>query len=213
MKIYNTNGNRFLMGYKDIDVKKYCDEYDCDGYLKVNSHQIEVFNKDNTKANLCVNGLHCFTKFLYDINLDYKLYALVINQEIYMSEIISIDPFISKIRIKLPKIFRNFVDVGNQHMIILDNDTSEAEHYSKRYDCNVDYVNIIDRNTMKVDTYERGVGFTLSCGSGNVASAAYCYENDLCDSSIKVINKGGSCDILIEKNIEITSMSVFEREL
>ena len=213
MKIYNTSGNKFLIGYEDIDVIKMCEKYECDGYLKVKSHQIEVFNKDNTKANLCVNGLHCFTKFLYDINLDYKLYALVINQEIYMSEILSIEPFISKIRIKPPKSFRNFVDVGNQHKIILDDDMSEAEHYSKRYDCNIDYVKIIDRNYIEVTSYERGVGFTLSCGSGNVASSVYCYENDLCDQSIKVINKGGTCDILIGKNVEITSMSVFEREI
>ncbi len=213
MKIYNTNGNRFLMGYDDIDVKKLCNEYECDGYLKIKSHQIEVYNKDNTKANLCVNGLHCFTKFLYDIDLEYKLYALVINQEIYMSEIVSKEPFISKIRIKHPKIFRNFVDVGNQHMIILDDDMSEAENYSKRYDSNIDYVNIIDRNCIEVITYERGVGFTSSCGSGNVASAAYCYNNDLCDKSIKVINKGGTSDILIGKNIEITSNTIFERAI
>lgn len=213
MKIYNTNGNRFLIGYEDIDVVKMCEIYKCDGYLKVKSHQIEVFNKDNSKANLCVNGLHVFTKFIYDIDLEYKLYALVINQEIYMSEILNVEPFISKIRIKLPKMFRNFIDVGNHHMIILDDDMSEAKNYSKRYDCNINYVKIINRNCIEVTTYERGVGFTLSCGSGNVASAYYCFKNNLCDKSIKVINLGGSSDIEIGNNIEIISKTNFEREI
>ena len=213
MKIYNTNGNRFVMGYDDIDVVKYCDEYDCDGYLKINGHEMEIINRDNSKANLCVNGLHCFTKFLYDIELDSKEYDLKVNNIIYPSKILNVDPFISKVRINPPKIYKNFVDIGNQHMIIIDDDMSEAEYLCKRYDCNINYVKIIDRNHIEVVTYERGVGYTLSCGSGNTSSAYYCYENGLCDKNIKITNRGGGCEIYIDKYIEITSISHFEREL
>lgn len=213
MKIYSVSGNRFMMGSEDIDVVSLCNKYECDGYLKINSHQISLFNKDNTNANLCVNGLHCFTQYLYELNQNYKIYALVMNHEVYKSEIINEYPFISKLTIKYPKIYRNFVNVGNNHMVIFENNYDKSKIYCARYDCNINYVKIINRKCIEVKTYERGVGFTLSCGSGNVSSAVYCYENDLCDYEVEVINDGGNCFISMGNTIEISSISKYEKEV
>ena len=213
MKIYEVSGNRFILGSEEIDVEKMCDEYECDGYLKIVSHQMQVFNKDNSPADLCVNGLHCFTQYLYDCDSKYKVYALIIGNEVYKSEIIYVDPYISKVSVRNPKVYRNFVSVGNEHMILLDEDIESAPVLCKRYDCNISYVKIINRKCIEVNTYERGVGFTLSCGSGNIASATYCYLNDLCDDYIDVFNEGGVCSIEIGDEVEITSMSRFVREI
>ncbi|MGN1343235.1 MAG: hypothetical protein ACI4U3_01555 [Traorella sp.] len=213
MKIYEVNGNRFILGHEDVDVEKLCNEYDCDGYLKIISHQIQILNKDGSSASLCVNGLHCFTQYLYDYDYKYKVYALITGNEVYKSEIMFADPFVSKISIKTPKVFRNFVSVGNEHMILIDEDSQDASILCNRYDCNINYVTIINRKCIKVKTYERGVGFTKSCGSGNVASAVYCYLNDLCDEQVDVINDGGLCSIELNDDIEITSMSRFVQEI
>ena len=213
MKIYEVSGNRFILGEEDVDVVEMCNKYECDGYLQVCSHQLSVYNKDGSKANLCINGLHCFTQYLYDKDGIYYFYALVIENMVYKSEIISVEPFISKVTIKYPNIYRNYVYLGNDHMILLDEKYENAAMLCERYDCNINYVNVINRKCIEVKTYERGVGFTASCGSGNVSSVAYCYENDLCDKQVDVINEGGICSVEIYNQIEITSMSSFVEEI
>lgn len=210
MKIYNSNGNRFLIGEKEIDVVKNCEKYQCDGYLKVYSHQMEVINADGSKANLCVNGLHCFTHYLYDLNPEYKIYALVIDNVVYKSEILNTNPFVSRITIRKPRINRNFVDVGNQHLVLIDQDVDEASHLCERFNCNINYVHVRNRKCIEVITYERGVGFTKSCGSGNIASFAYANENDLCDNEIIAVNQGGVCFLKMKNQIEMTAMSSYE---
>lgn len=212
MKIYNANGNRFLIGEDDIDVVKMCEKYQCDGYLKVHSHQMTVINADGSKANLCVNGLHCFTHYLYDMNSEYKIYALVIENEVYKSEILNVKPFISRVTVKNPIVQRNFVDVGNQHLVLINHDLIEAKNLCERFECNINYVYIRDRKCIEVITYEKGVGFTKSCGSGNIASFAYVNENDLCDSQVIVVNQGGICSIHRKDKVEMTTMSIFEGE-
>lgn len=212
MKIYEANGNRFLIGREMIDVKKYCKETKCDGFLMIHSHSMRIFNADASEASLCVNGLHCFTHFLFDENKEYILYALLIGNEVYKCEIIQKEPFISTVEIKKPKIFRNFVDVGNEHMILLNEEDNDASRLSKRYDCNINYVNIINRKYIEVKTYEKGVGFTKSCGSGNVASSYYCLNNDLIDNYIHVFNEGGVCEIKMDENVMIQTTSRYVRD-
>lgn len=210
MKLYEANGNRFLIGEDEIDVVKMCNENACDGYLKVHSHQMKIFNADGSEASLCINGLHCFTHYLYDLDPNYSIFALVIDSEVYKSEIKQIEPFISTVSINHCNIYRNFVDVGNKHMMRFDK-MNNAEIYCKRYNCNINYIHVLNRGCIEVITYERGVGFTKSCGSGNIASSAYCYENDLCDSQIDVLNRGGISSVTIKNKIEITTMSSFIR--
>ena len=210
MKIYNANGNRFILGEEEINSVQLCKELKCDGYLKVFSHQMKVINADGSNANLCVNGLHCFTHYLYDKNPEYRVFALVIDSEVYKSEILNIKPFISKVSVKKPIINRNFVDVGNQHLIFVNQDMKDAKHLCERFDCNINYVYVRDRKCIEVITYERGVGFTKSCGSGNVASFAYCFENDMCDNQAIIVNQGGINFISIKERIEITTMSSYE---
>lgn len=212
MKIYEANGNRFLIDRKMIDVKKCCKETKSDGFLFIHSHSMIIFNADGSKASLCVNGLHCFTHFLFDENKEYTLYALLIGNEIYKCEIVQKEPFISTVEIKKPKIFRNFVDVGNEHMILLNEQIDDASRLSKRYACNVNYVKIINQQYIEVKTYEKGVGFTKSCGSGNIASSYYCLSNDLVDDCIQVLNEGGVCEIKMHENILIQTPSQYVGE-
>lgn len=212
MKIYHANENRFLIGEKEIDVEKMCKEYQCDGYLQIYSHQMKIINADGSIASLCVNGLHCFTHYLYDMNPGYNIYALIIDNEVYKSEILNIKPFISRITIQKPKINRNFIDVGNQHYVLIDQEDENAKNLCERYNSNINYVHVRNRGCIEVKTYEKGVGFTKSCGSGNIASFAYCYHLDLCDEQVVVVNKGGICYLNMKDQIEITTISNYVGE-
>lgn len=67
---------------------------------------------------------------------------------------------------------------------------------------NVNFVEIIDRDTIKVRTYEKGAGLTLACGTGACAAAYCAYQDGLCNSCMKVLLAKG------ELNIEIAGQSV-----
>lgn len=56
---------------------------------------------------------------------------------------------------------------------------------------NVNFCQVIDRNNVKVKTWERGAGPTLACGTGSCASAVVVNKLGLVDNSINVELPGG----------------------
>ncbi|HAX72835.1 MAG TPA: diaminopimelate epimerase [Firmicutes bacterium] len=62
---------------------------------------------------------------------------------------------------------------------------------------NVNFCEIVDRKTLRVSTWEKGVGQTLACGTGVTASAIVSSERFECDSVMEVGVAGGT--LLIEK--------------
>jgi len=117
--------------------------------------------------------------------------------------------------------------VGNNHLcVIVDDVESEVvsflgeklmshEMFIDRI--NVNFIEVLDRNTIKVKTYERGVGWTLACGTG--ASSAFVVLNylNLVDNEIVVKLKYGKLHIKydIDKNIIMTgpASKIFKGEI
>lgn len=65
---------------------------------------------------------------------------------------------------------------------------------------NVNFLKVLGHGALEVYTYERGVDdFTLSCGSGSIASAVAAWLNGWCDSPVEVYNPGGTNTILLEE--------------
>jgi diaminopimelate epimerase len=73
-----------------------------------------------------------------------------------------------------------------------------GELYPKRI--NSEFVEVLDRKTLKMRVWERGAGETLACGTGACAVAVASVLNDLCERSVTVKLLGG--DLLIEWNGE-----------
>jgi len=61
---------------------------------------------------------------------------------------------------------------------------------------NVQFLEVIDRNQIRIQIWERGAGYTLASGSSSCATAATAYRLGLCDGHILVHNPGG--EILVE---------------
>lgn len=61
---------------------------------------------------------------------------------------------------------------------------------------NTEFVQVIDRSTLKMRVWERGSGETLACGTGSTASLAAAVVCGKSDNSAKLILRGG--ELLIE---------------
>jgi diaminopimelate epimerase len=71
---------------------------------------------------------------------------------------------------------------------------------------NVQFLEIIDRNRIKIEIWERGAGYTLASGSSSSAAGAVARKMGACDEYITVEMPGGEIDLIIDNqfNVQMT---------
>ena len=97
------------------------------------------------------------------------------------------------------------VSMGNPHAITFIENVKEFElekygsiievdsHFPKKI--NVEFIELIDENNIKMRVWERGSGETLACGTGACASTVACILNGYTSRKIKVELLGGTLEI------------------
>ena len=120
------------------------------------------------------------------------------------------------------------VSMGNPHAITFVENTKEfdVETYGKILEVdkafpnktNVEFIEIVDKNHIKMRVWERGAGETLACGTGACASVVACSLNDLTENKVEVELLGGTLEIEWEKqdnHVYMTgpAVTVFEGKL
>lgn len=68
---------------------------------------------------------------------------------------------------------------------------------------NVNFVKCIDETHIQIQTYERGCGMTLACGTGACASVVCAHQLGLCKNSVDVILPKGHLKIDIDDNLDV----------
>ena len=103
------------------------------------------------------------------------------------------------------------VSMGNPHAItFIDENVNEfdVEKYGRLVEINevfpkktnVEFINIINKNKIKMRVWERGAGETLACGTGACASAVAAIINGYTDRNIIVELLDGTLEIEWNKN-------------
>ncbi|CCY68207.1 diaminopimelate epimerase [Eubacterium sp. CAG:161] len=102
------------------------------------------------------------------------------------------------------------VSMGNPHAITFvdDTDSLKIEKIGPGFEkneifpdrVNTEFIQIIDRKTIKMRVWERGSGETLACGTGACASVVACVLNNLTDNKVTVKLLGG--DLKIKYNTD-----------
>lgn len=68
---------------------------------------------------------------------------------------------------------------------------------------NVQFLQVLDRNNIRIEIWERGAGYTLASGSSSSAAAAVAKRLGLCDGQITVHMPGGALSIQIAEDFQI----------
>lgn len=120
------------------------------------------------------------------------------------------------------------VSMGNPHAITIieDVDSFDVEKYGSILEidrhfpekANIEFIQIIDRNTVKMRVWERGSGETFACGTGACATTVACILNGFIEDEVTVKLLGGDLNIKWNKednHIYMTgpATTVFEGEL
>jgi len=97
------------------------------------------------------------------------------------------------------------VSLGNPHAVLQVNDVLVANvnelgealesHAFFPERANISFMQVVDRNTVKLRVYERGAGETLACGSGACAAVVIGIEQKLLDKDVSVGLPGGQLKI------------------
>ena len=104
--------------------------------------------------------------------------------------------------------------IGNPHCVVLRDEVSaqDAQKWGPLIErdarfpnrTNVQFMMVLDRSSIQIEIWERGVGYTLASGSSSSAAAAVAYRLGLCDAQVAVHSPGGVIDIFISQDLAVT---------
>lgn len=101
------------------------------------------------------------------------------------------------------------VSMGNPHCVLfLDSFSIDEEKLGYEIEnhkffpkkTNVEFIQIVNKNEINMQVWERGVGITLACGTGACAAVVACVLNKKTDRKVKVSLLGGYLDIEWDKD-------------
>lgn len=103
--------------------------------------------------------------------------------------------------------------MGNPHFVLFVDDPAEARvnQHGARLECderfphrtNVEFVVVDARDRLRMRVWERGVGETLSCGTGACAAAAVAQRRGLVDDQLVVAVPGGELRVRLGDTITL----------
>lgn len=214
MKFYKYQGcgNDFIIieNSNDFNPQILCkDHYSigADGVIILkktrNIYKATIYNKDGSEADTCGNGLRCIGAFLHD-KYDISEVKVKVNSCLYLIRFIDNEYEVSFPFIKSVKKEKEYylVNLVNKHLFTLKD--VNIDEYSnkarKKYDVNIEVVKIIDRNNIRIKVNEKGVGNTLSCGSGALAVVSALYLDNLVNNNVTCYMDGGILKVAIKED-------------
>jgi len=104
--------------------------------------------------------------------------------------------------------------IGNPHCVVLNGVQSQDEvrrigplietHPIFPNRINVQFLEVLDRGTIRIEIWERGAGYTLASGSSSCAAASVAHRLGLCENNIVVLMPGGQIDITVNEDYSIS---------
>ena len=210
--------------------------------------EMEMYNADGSRSEMCGNGIRCVAKYVYDNQIVNKTEISIISagqikyltlylRDAKAGEQANQGKVVDTVRVdmgepetvaeKVPVISKNekavdepievdgkayqmtCVSMGNPHAVVFVDDVEhfpiaeigpKFEHHPAFPNrVNAEFVQIINRNTVKMRVWERGTGETLACGTGSCATAVACILNGLTDTAVTVKLLGGDLQIEWDK--------------
>lgn len=184
----------------------------------------KFYNSDGTIAQMCGNGIRCFAKFaikhgLVDKNkFSVETLAGIITPKVLENGNVLVDmgePILEAnlipINCDTPFDFNiqgysaTAVSMGNPHCVIYTDEDSEVLAKTKGakleadaifpQKTNVEFVNKLSNNRVKMNVWERGCGITLACGTGACATVVAGVKRGLINNRCDVVLPGGILNI------------------
>ncbi len=199
-----------------------------DGLLLIDSSKkadfsLRIVNADGSEAEACGNGYRCVARFAHE-KLGFKpkmifdTLAGVIEVEVkgeHVSVLMAEPKNYRKdveVKVNGRTLKMDFINTGVPHAVIYSEgieripvvEIGRAVRYHEEFKpqgTNVNFIEFVGSNKIKIRTYERGVeDETLACGTGSVAAALVSALTGRISSPVQIETKGGE---MLEVSFEI----------
>jgi diaminopimelate epimerase len=208
-----------------------CKKYKVDGVLllensKIGDFRMRIINSDGGEVSMCGNGLRAITHFAYfhgGINQK-RNFKVETDKGVYETFFLSDDFLKAKMtelydvnKINIGDLFDAekslYLNTGVPHCVFVtknidDLDINKIAHPISlnplfKDGVNVNFVEILGPNSIKIRTFERGVyGETLSCGTGATAGAIAVAKLFGWEGKINLLTKGGNLEVILDKEFK-----------
>ncbi len=200
-----------------------------DGLIILRSHpeldfEMVYYNSDGNLSSMCGNGGRCVVKIAYDHRYIEEHTTFLapdgIHHAMVDGDIISLG--MSDVSEYAYANEAYVLNTGSPHYVIFVDDVSQVNvkeegakiRYSDTYNeagINVNFVELLEGNEIKIRTYERGVeDETYSCGTGvTSASIACCIKNNLKGLEWSIKTMGGNLKVSFDvKNSSFSNIKL-----
>jgi diaminopimelate epimerase len=114
------------------------------------------------------------------------------------------------------KILTYTINLGTLHTIVYQDEMMDidllgpiiSKHFLFPSETNVNFVKVIDQNHIFVKTYERGAGWTLSCGTGASSSSYVSHYLKLINHKVTVSVPGGNLTVYVDDDVYLEGPAV-----
>ena len=179
-----------------------------------------IFNADGSEAEQCGNGMRCVARFLHEAKL-ISAKSLTLDTQAGIISVVIHDYDSIQVNMGVPRLDQknavlhpatveksvelSILSMGNPHAIlhvsslqacpISELGPAIGRHSHFPNGTNVGFMEILNRQHIRLRTFERGVGETLACGSNACAAVVAGIWNELLDNSVQVELEQGSLRI------------------
>ncbi len=220
--------------------------------------EMDMYNADGSRGEMCGNGIRCVAKYVYDKGLTDKTSISIDTQSGIKYLDLTVEngkAVLVKVNMGSPSFLAEQVPViadtkeviaapltvcgreyqvtcvsmGNPHCVtfleedVRNLDLKEIGPFFENHErfpdrINTEFVNVIDRKTLRMRVWERGSGETLACGTGACAVAVAAIRNRLTEDEVTVQLLGGDLQIDWDQEADIVYMTgpaeiVFDGEI
>lgn len=187
--------------------------------------KMRIFNADGSEAKMCGNGIRCVGKYVYDkgytdkTQLTIETLSGIRTLELHLSggRVGSVTVGMGRAEVGEDlaltadgqEVVCTPVSVGNPHAVLFVPDINHVplttlgpkleHHEAFEGGVNVEFVQVLGENELRMRVWERGSGVTMACGTGACACAAAAVKKGFCrcGEPISVHLDGGTLMIQI----------------
>jgi diaminopimelate epimerase len=186
---------------------------------------MRIFNADGSEAMMCGNATRCVAKYVYEKGMTTKKEIMletlsgikILKLHINKNKVDSVTVDMGEpAEIKSVKLGETYpfdamtVSMGNPHLVIFVDDINKVDlptigpklenHPLFPGRINVEFAQLISKDSIRMRVWERGSGITMACGTGACATAVAAAVQKRTGRKVEIVMDGGTLHIEWDEN-------------